>query len=62
MLTWFAKKLNLKPESNHFVMVSNQGAVGQANDALIPFLTNAIGLTKQKTQRLDDLNLDSWNL
>ena len=43
-------------------MVSNQGAVGQANDALIPFLTNAIGLTKQKTQRLDDLNLDSWNL
>ena len=40
-------------------MVSNQGAVGQANESLIPFLTNSIGLTKQKTQRLDDLNLDS---
>ena len=31
------RELNLMPESNHFVMLSSQGAVSRANEALIPF-------------------------
>ena len=44
-------------ENCQFVLLSSQGAVGQANEALIPFLTRYNWYDKQKAHGLDDQHL-----
>ena len=54
---WLENRTYFLPESSQFALPSSQGAVGQANEVLIPFLTKWNWLDEIKPHKFDILNL-----